>query len=251
MNTPIRNWAVAITTAPRPIPTLPRTLQSLRRAGWSDFDIFPDSAGIGAWRNWIGALAALVREHPDGDAFAMVQDDVIFCRGLREYLEQTLWPAQSNVALCSPFTPAAYRQPRQGWTLRWPPPNRFLVAAQMWVLPPDAARAIVHELGHIRAHKGIDGRIGLWAAQSRRSVWYHTPSLAQHIADTNSAIGNPPVASLRVADDFVGEDAEPNPDRGRKNERVQHTARKSGQTYVEGPQRNCCSAQDFGDSAAT
>jgi hypothetical protein len=208
MNT-IRNWAVAVTTAPRPIATLPRTLESLERAGWSDFRVFPDTAGIGAWRNWIEALATLIAQQPDADAFAVVQDDVVFCRGLRAYLEQTLWPAVRRVALCSPFTPAAYHERRRGWNVRWPPPNQFLVAAQVWIFPPESARAIVRDLGHIQAHKGIDGRVGLWAERTRRSVWYHTPSLAQHIADTNSAIGNPPVASLRIADDFIGEEAEP------------------------------------------
>jgi hypothetical protein len=141
----------------------------------------------------------------------MVQDDVVFCRGLRQYLEQTLWPAPKRIALCSPFTPAAYRQPRRGWNIRWPPPERFLVAAQMWILPPESARAIVRDLSDVQAHKGIDGRIGAWANRTGRTIWYHTPSLAQHIADTNSAIGNPPVASLRVAADFIGEEREAGP----------------------------------------
>ncbi len=206
MNPTIRQWCVAVTTAPRPAATLSRTLDSLARAGWSDCRVFPDTAAGGAWRNWIESLAACVRACPGADAFAMVQDDVVFCRGLRRYLEQTLWPAAKPVALCSPFTPAAYREPRQGWHVRRPPPDRFLVAAQMWILPPESARAIVGDLGRVEAHKGIDGRVGAWASRTGRSIWYHTPSLAQHIADTNSAIGNPPVASLRVAADFIGEE---------------------------------------------
>ncbi|NUQ66150.1 MAG: hypothetical protein HUU20_27115 [Pirellulales bacterium] len=209
MTKPIEKWAIAVTTAPRPTATLACTLDSLRLAGWREFRVFADTAGVGAWRNWINALSTLVREEPDADAFAVVQDDVVVCRGLRRYLEQTLWPAVDNVALCSPFTPAAYQERRRGWNVRWPPPNQFLVAAQFWILPPKSARAIVRDLGDVQARKGIDGRVGLWAEQTGRSVWYHAPSLAQHIADANSAIGNPPVASLRVAADFVGEDAFP------------------------------------------
>lgn len=209
MTGPIEHWAVAVTTAPRPVATLPRTLDSLRRAGWSDLRVFHDSTGAGAWRNWIEALASLVRDQPAADAFAMVQDDVVLCRELKTYLQETLWPIAGRVALCSPFTPGAYRRCRPGWSFVWPPPDRFLVAAQFWVIPPATARAIVRDLGHIHAHQGIDRLVGRWAKRSGRNVWHHTPSLAQHTADDNSALGNPPVADLRLATDFIGEDAAP------------------------------------------
>ena len=50
-------------------------------------------------------------------------------------------------------------------------------------------------------------KIGEWAARSGRTTWYHAPSLAQHVADENSALAiHPPDAYLRTASDFPGVD---------------------------------------------
>lgn len=202
----VARWAVAVTTAPRPRTTLHRTLASLRRAGWSEFHLFDDLARAGAWRNWIEGLAQLIERCPNAHAYMMLQDDAIFCRGLRTYLERTLWPA-ANAALCSPYCPTPYRRRRRGWHEE----NRGwnLVGAVCWVLPPGSARAVVGELGRVEARHRIDARIGQWAAGTGRSVWYHTPSLVQHTGVGNSALGDQNAGSLRVAADFPGEDAEP------------------------------------------
>ena len=199
-------WAVGLTTAPRPEPTLKRTRTSLHKAGWPDCRVFDDTDAAGAWRNWIDGLEQLIRRRPRAHAYLMVQDDAVFCRGLRSYLERTLWPAD-GAALCSPYSPTPYRQPHRGWHEE----NRgwSLVGALCWALPPDSARAIVAELGGVEAKSRIDARIGQWARGNRRSVWYHTPSLVQHVGLGNSALGDTCTGSLRVAADFPGEVAEP------------------------------------------
>jgi hypothetical protein len=199
----VASWALGITTAPRPESTLRRTGQSLAAAGWSDYQVFDDVDGAGAWRNWIDGLAQLVDREPHADAYMMVQDDAVFCRGLRAYLERTLWPA-ADVALCSPYCPTPYKQRRHGWnrqSLGWD-----LVGAVCWVFPPSSARALLRDLAPVEAQRQIDARIGCWAAAVGRSVWYHTPSLAQHIGMGNSALGDPLVNALRTAGDFVGEE---------------------------------------------
>ena len=198
----INRWAVGLTTAPRPQPSLDRTLAGLRVAGWSDVRVFDDVEGIGAWQNWIGGLRSLIQYRPDAQAYLMVQDDALFCRNLRAYLEETLWPA-TGTALCSPYCPTPYRQPTSGWHEEkhgW-----YLVGAVCWAIPPGTARQIVRQLGAIEAERQIDARIGQWALFSGRSVWYHTPSLVQHVGCGNSALGDPLTISLRLAEDFVGE----------------------------------------------
>jgi hypothetical protein len=208
MNGAPTRWAVGGATAPRPRPTLGRTLQSLRGAGWPECHVFDDARRAGAWPNWISALGTLLARHPDAQAYMLVQDDALFCRCLRPYLEATLWPA-SRLALCSPYCPAPYRKPKRGWH----PENHgwSLVGAVCWVLPPQAARAIVAELGDVRAKARIDARVGRWALRTGRSVWYHTPSLVQHDGVGNSALGDRNTGRLRVAADFIGQDAVPDP----------------------------------------
>jgi hypothetical protein len=202
----VKHWAVGVTTAPRPQSMLEQTLASFRRAGWTGSRVFDDVKGSGAWRNWIDGLKCLVEQDPNADAYLMIQDDAVFCRGLRAYLERMLWPAD-RVALCSPYSPTPYKKPQRGWHEE----NRGwnLVGAVCWALPPDSARTIVAELGHVEARNRIDARIGQWARQARLSVWYHTPSLVQHSGLGNSALGDMGTGSLRVAADFPGEDVEP------------------------------------------
>jgi hypothetical protein len=196
------NFAVAVTTAPRPIPTLDRTLASLERAGFDEVRVVDDVLHDGAWSNWLFALRTLLAERPAADALLVCQDDIVCCRRLRTYLERTLWPGHP-AALCSPYCPAPYRRSRQGWHQErrgW-----YLVGALCWAMPRPAAEAILRDLGRVEARSRIDARVGQWARRAGRSVWYHTPSLVQHIGNGNSALGDTLENNLRRAADFVGE----------------------------------------------
>ena len=85
----------------------------------------------------------------------------------------------------------------------------FLVGAVCWVMPRESAAAILRDLGHIEAKSRIDARVGQWAQQTGRSVWYHTTSLVQHVGNGNSALGDRSTDWLRSAADFIGEEARP------------------------------------------
>ena len=108
----VRKWAVGVRSAPRNVPTLDWTLDSLVRAGWESPRIFEDlpttiaarhakcplstrEPAVGAFPNFYLGLSELVLRHPDADAYLMVEDDVIFYdrQNLREHLEQVLWPS--------------------------------------------------------------------------------------------------------------------------------------------------------------
>lgn len=106
------SWAVGLTTvSERKDTTLPRTLASLKAAGWSEVRLFVDGCSqgtvfqepvtfrwprIGAWANWHLGLLELHLREPNADAYMMVQDDVVFCKNVRQHLERTMPRSKSS-----------------------------------------------------------------------------------------------------------------------------------------------------------
>ena len=162
-------------------------------------------------RAWLDLLKDCVTFQPNADAFFLIEDDTIFCQGLREYLEQTLWLDDNNVALCSPYSIGPYRRENEpGWHIE--KRSFYLVSSNAWVIPPYAARKILTDFAGKNIMKNnTDRQIGEWADACGYTTWFHTPSLGQHIGFCNSTIFNN-TNSLGFAVDFVGEDKEPNPD---------------------------------------
>jgi hypothetical protein len=203
-------WMVGVLTAPRPLPTLERTVASLARAGWPECIVVPDGQRAGHFCAWLDVLARMVGDGPDADVYLLAEDDAVFCRGLRDYLERTLWPTErAGVALCSLFTPEVYRFRTRGWHVEQR--GLYLISSVAWAIPPEAARDILAAFGPTPSSAyGADRVIGQWATDvAGRTTWYHTPSLAQHIGLANSALGDDSINGLRVALDFIGEDAVP------------------------------------------
>ncbi len=209
--------AAIVLTAPRPKQTLKRTLKSLASAGWAgrhglgcEIGIYNDRASSGHFRAYMEALRFGVEGDAQADAYLVVEDDVVFCRGLRGYLQQTLWPGPvEEIALCSPYCPKAYRRAQRGWNDAQSGRGLYLAGSQAWVFPRDAARAILAEVAPLRSTHNADWEIGKWARATRRRVWYHAPSLAQHVGLGNSALGDDTVSDIRLAADFIGEGATP------------------------------------------
>ena len=101
----VRTWAVGVTTAPRPVPTLAECLASLAGAGWDRPHLFVDGTvaipepyadlsrtvrepRVGAWPNYFLSLAGnqLLMREPDADAYLMAQDDAALRRAGRTRL---------------------------------------------------------------------------------------------------------------------------------------------------------------------
>lgn len=247
-------WAVGMFSAPRPKPLIGRTLESLARAGFTDVNVTYDLGRRDHMRAWLTALKSLLARSPDCDAYLICEDDVIFCRGLRNYLEQTLWPAaRSSVAICSPYTPSPYRRQGSGWHCE---ERGFgLISSLAWVISPEAARLIVDEFHESESFQhGADALIGQWALESGKSVWFHTPSLAQHTGLGNSAMGNDSLSDARMAADFIGEDVDPSmtvqeSNRGKWQSFHQVNAMCGDETsYAMGTEwlRNCSFVEDWG-----
>ncbi|HEV3025303.1 MAG TPA: hypothetical protein VGX76_22685 [Pirellulales bacterium] len=228
----VRHWAVGMTTAPRKEPTIERTLASLAAAGWDTPRVFTEPGvnltgpwerlpitrrdePLGAWPNWFLGLAELVAREPRADAYFMVQDDVVFCRNLRPYLEAMLWPC-ARVGVVSPYCPAPYVRRSTGWhevTL-----GENLAGAVSYIFPNAAARLLLadarvvnhRQRGGADGLKYIDTVVGRWAAEAALPAFYHTPSLAQHIGDTSVIWPQAANDGLRRAADFAGEDFDAN-----------------------------------------
>ena len=199
-------WSVAVITAPRVRPTLDRTLASLQAAGFESPVIMRDEDGKGSWPTWLAALRQTLTA-PDANALFICEDDVVFCRGLRSYMEATLQFVPTT-GVCSPYSPAPYRTPDH---LSWHKENRgwYPVGALAWALSPATGRRLLHDLSSLASKHRVDAIVGRWAAEQGLDCWYHTPSLAQHMGLGCSAIGDNNTNDLRWACDFVGEDYVP------------------------------------------
>jgi hypothetical protein len=222
----VRSWAVGVTSAPRRRPTIEACLDSLARAGWDEPILFLDAVGVparfahlagtardvrvGAWPNYCLGLWELLLRRPEADAYLMVQDDALFADGggLREYLEQILWPGESP-CLVSLYTSSSYTAPRDGWRNL---PETWFWGAVAFVFPKALALAFLTD-PEVVAYRGnpvngglagIDLVIGDWAARRGVEVWHPTPSLVQHIGTTSAIWSNTAPDGERRADRFVG-----------------------------------------------
>ena len=224
----VKSWAVGVTTAPRPEPTIKRCLRSLVKAGWDMPRIFAEP-GVqltaefghlpmttrqetsGAWPNWWLGLSELVLRQPEADAYLMVEDDVLFCRNLRSWLEQELWPAD-RVAVVSLFTPQIYAKEVRGWHIT--SAGAGLAGAQGLVFPNVAARMLLahpwavnhRRQGGSSGLKETDAVIGRWAQAVGLPVYHHSPSLTQHDGETSTLEHGELRCSNRYSRDFVGEE---------------------------------------------
>ena len=152
----MKTWAVGLTTAPAPrahagalsgepgrrrlglAHCICRTGSGAARAR-SPLELVRRAAPLGVIGNWLLGLSELLVREPAADAYLMVQDDVVFCRNVRGYLERTLWPAQ-RVGLASVYRPGVYGSPQAG--LAPVDVGRGLMGALTYVFPPPAARQL-------------------------------------------------------------------------------------------------------------
>jgi hypothetical protein len=223
--TGVRRWAVGVTTAPRRQPTLEACLDSVVRAGWDRPRLFLDGTlpvppryahlptswreeAIGAWPAWYLALAELIVQCPDADAFLMLQDDVILHdRGpLREYLEQVLWPGDREGVISLFYTGndigPGWHLDRGAWS--W--------GAQAFVFPRVLARQLVADPGTAQAlltaatgrHMPIPSVLFAWAVRGGIDFWFPAPSLAQHIGNVSTIWENAGLTIGRRAPWFSG-----------------------------------------------
>lgn len=210
----VRRWAVGVVTAPREQPTLERTLTSLSQAGWDRARLFVEPGSplpviaasyaktvrderLGAWPNWWLGLVELMQRDPDADAYVMLEDDVDLRPGLRQWLENELWP-EAKVGVVSLFCAARFGGPESGW--RKIDAGWSFAGAQALVFPPAAARRFVahptpmnhRRTGRDQGQRDTDGIVGLWAQREGLPLYVFRPSLADHVGE-HSTLGHGPL----------------------------------------------------------
>lgn len=225
-------WAVGMTTAPRSSPSILRSLQSLAAAGWTDVRVFaepgstvPRAPGVvvnertrGVFQNWYQGLRTLREEKPDAKFYALFQDDVVHCRGLKEFLERDLW-FSDKVGFVSTYRSACkliasgrtreyrnsdiYIDLTDGVRQRCKRSNG-LWGACTYIFPARAVDVLLAEEMLAKRDRKIDLAIHIVLAAAGLEAWYYKPSLSQHI-DGPSSIGHG-FGKGMYAEDFVGEE---------------------------------------------
>jgi len=195
---------VGITAGDRESPTLGQTIASLRDAGFESPRIFADgsfdipsnlevsvrSPSVGGWPNFWLALTEMVARSPSSDLFLIVQDDVVFSKGVFDYLAAAKFPDECGVV--SLFCPKCSNA-QFGWH---PFPTGFgMASAQALAFPREMAfqfladpwtvnyRRSAPKSKHFRGDglHHIDGVVGQWCRLNDKAAYTHSPSLSQHI----------------------------------------------------------------------
>jgi len=186
---------------------LPRTLESLAKAGFPKPRLIVDGATdaalyaafglalsmhdppLGFDGSWLAAAQQLAALHPDAGRYALFEDDVVCCLGLRRFLDGYQFPADGYWNLyCASNNES--RQTGIGWhTPRKPAQGALALVFNRAGI--DAAATSEYLQYHIAAtprKHAIDGLVydAMWKAGFRERV--HYPSLVQHIG-MRSSIG--------------------------------------------------------------
>lgn len=236
-STPIRSgsiqqWAVGITTAPRRVPTLSQSLQSLIAAGWSEPTLFADgevdiprefsqipkqvrTPNRGARAHYYLTLCDLLQNHPQADAILMAQDDALWPAHVpvREYLEAALWP-DSESSLVSAWCCTDDTADLAGWH-RISRPWKF--GAVAFIYPRHLAQRFVDDetvrlacIGDPQGPRsGLSQLIGEWAWKNQIPIDFPTPSLVQHIGDVSAIFEFSRAVGVRHASRYIGDEISP------------------------------------------
>jgi hypothetical protein len=236
-------WTVGIISTSRKDGAyyLDRTLVSLKNAGWdlSQVVIYaepgayapPDFPGYvvnrrkqyGDWTNWACGLYELLLTEPNTDYFFMIEDDVIVCKGSKDYLEKhirSLEPFGTVSLYCGQnyYMPdfVGFHNECRDWRT-WPAQTMVFTRKGVISFYSDE-RVQRHRFEHTipipfeEVPWGVDvdplnsvkdAVMGMWAAKNKLPMYYHSPSLAQHIGIQSSLT---PEKEVHIAPDFVGED---------------------------------------------
>ena len=205
------DWVVGILHGPREENYLNRTWKSLEDAGWENPIIFSDGVEydwskqtrrdepLGAFGNFCCALMELFMRCPRDGNILLIQDDVVFCRNTREYLESIVFPTHASHAKI--YIPSIAEdelrktrdldeKARGFHELRGPVSS---YGAQAYVFTHQQAMALLlsypllyHRHNNSRGHKNIDGAVYRTTANRNKHEYVHVPSLCQHIGQTSS-----------------------------------------------------------------
>ena len=158
-------WAIGVlTTTHRTGGMLARTLESYRGSGFPPPLVFTDANKRGGLWNLHRALKTLGEQYPNADAYMIIEDDVLFSKDIRQYLESELWPSVGeHGCICSIFTPTIYSSDK-----RWHVEDRGHMTwmSQCRIYHPRSAKQLVAYLDNDNRLQNngrqIDATVGGW-----------------------------------------------------------------------------------------
>lgn len=229
-------WAIGVTTAPRATVSLPQSLASLWRAGFRDVRIFAEPGSVvpqcdgvvenparfGVFQNWFRSLRRLREEKPAARFYAIFQDDVVYCRGLREFLANDLWFAD-NIGFVSPYRSEGKMIAVGKGKRVFRPSDHYIDATHgrrqkcrkgngLWgactyVMPRESVDLLLADPSLQVRERMIDLAIHVVLAQHGRDAWYYCPSLADTMRGIQSSIGHGAGGrGMSAGASFVGEE---------------------------------------------
>lgn len=229
--------AVGVTTVPERInDLLPKTLKSLETAGFTRSRLFVDGVDnplpffgwnvdvtcrgdrIGNFGNWYLGMVELFCRNPDADRYLMFEDDIVVCRGLREYLSRVEMPKNGycNLYLGGERNPVLAVDKSPGWFLS----DQLGIGALSLMFDRatvirmlGSTRFVSHRLERTilpgwkcqRGEMNVDGAVLLAlrnCGDPQIQEYCHNPGLVQHIGAGNSTLGNEKIAESPL---FAGE----------------------------------------------
>ena len=205
-------WSYGVTTVPQRVNNLlPRTLASLAAAGFNSPHLFIDGLAdakgikgitsvsqrdqqIGAFGSWILAAWELYIRSPQSRLYAIFQDDLIMCKGVKEYLEQFEYPKDGYLNL---FTFASNEIIISTKPKGWHKSDQTGKGAVALVFSHEVMYTLLQQSHMVnkpqlpKGHKNIDGAVShALVTQAHLTEYIHKPSLVQHIGCV-STLDNP------------------------------------------------------------
>lgn len=221
-------WSCGVTTVPsRKDTLLPRTLDSIRKAGFNDFTLFVDGSKedttyykysanvvfrypqIRTYGNWILSIAELYIRNPLSDRYVMFQDDFITYHNLKEYLSHVEYKDKTYWNLYT-FPSNQILAPHNGDKeyIGFYESNQLgrgavgLVFNKKTVIDLLANQHMVERVLSVdRGWRSVDGGVVTALNQIGYKELVHNPSLVQHTGIVSS-MGNKP---HKLATSFRGE----------------------------------------------
>lgn len=194
------DWSYGVTTCCQRVgETLNRTLASLADAGFDSPRIFVDGgcqnvalprvtgrdSSIGAFGNWLLAAWELYIRQPQVRRYAIFQDDIVMCRGVKKYLEDCPYPEHGYLNL---FTFATNEVLISNQPRGWYKSDQLGKGAVALVFDHLAMVTLLRQSHLIdkpqlpNGRKNVDGAIQhALVVQAGYTEYIHNPSLVQHI----------------------------------------------------------------------
>ena len=217
-------WSYGVTTCTQRLNTLlPRTLASLAATGFDEPRLFIDGGGYvgnlpatqrespiieANYGNWLLAAWELYLRKPRATYYAIFEDDIILCKGIKQYIENHVWIEKSYLNL---FTFATNEVVISNKPLGWCKSDQLGRGALALIFNQDAIISLFSQVDYLtkqhlepKGYRNVDGTIQTALTRlAGYKEYVHNPSLVQHVGQQTTL---PRSIKQPEAKTFPGED---------------------------------------------